>query len=504
MTTDFYEDEKRLRQLRIKNLKKQDDLFGAIYAQELQEQMANSTAIVLNDRSQDLKNIISRQNNSYYDYDVAKDQALVFVRRLTGDSVLAKQIIDKMSLDSPDDVIFIVKNEKLISKELKKYNNLNGDDFINLISVMSKKDDNVFRAPPPPPIEVPADDADADADADAAADADDPATPEPAYEKVVTKSAQKKQQKQQKMDTVLAPFEDENGEYTDIKTILQNRGEFDDLTHKQRKELFNRFIKGGARGLNKNDDKEKSKSNGSVLKEDAFKEKMISRAMNHNPYGGASSSIKQTPSSVANFQYTPLGGAPVFKGNGMNHQVNYFNEVNNANKMPLRRIYGTGSDKSENVVEKTNKYKSHRVYFDKIYIDLNKLKDNTLYVKYIYRDVSVPKVRTQIISDDLKELIEYTIDNRYNKKLYNTLENTDKEIFKAVVKAFKLNIDIPKDPDEQEFKEKFKVLVASYYNSGSDNLEDIKKELLKYVRLGLATGRIPHQAGYSLLFELSS
>ena len=74
-------------------------------------------------------------------------------------------------------------------------------------------------------------------------------------------------------------------------------------------------------------------------------------------------------------------------------------------------------------------------------------------------------------------------------------------MFKLVAKAFKLDLDIPEDEDEKEFKEKYKVLVGSYL-SGNDSPE-IKKELLKYVRMGLANGKIPHQEAFSLIYELS-
>jgi hypothetical protein len=499
--SNFYEDDARLRKLRIANLKKQDALFGAIYAQEQQEAMANSSAIVLNDHSQDLVNVIKQQNDSYNEASIAEGQALQYVRRLTGNDVLAKDIIDDLDIDEH---IFIVKNQKLISKELRKYQNLSPADFIRI--VVSLKEKGIWKKGEEQDEQEDAPQEQEQAPAQGAegwdawdAEAEELLQPKPKKKKVTVTPAKKKTDEidfgtpsiedEEDEDNfsgenpmrgdrdVLEDFRNpEDGRYTDLTTILtqRNRGFFEhSMTFRQRRNLYKRFWEDKAEGLRKHDDKIDGKSNGRVLPDTALKLKMIERA--REQVGGS--------------KVTTRGRG--VRGRGL---PLHDSEVSNANKQPVR-IFGRGLNKAP------KKFKPYRRYYDKVYIDLDKLNDNILYVKYIMNNVST-KIKTQHISDDLKEIIEDTLEDRYNKKIFNTLEDGDKRLFRSLVKTLRLPLELPHDDAEKDWKDKYKVILGSYY-SGSDSPE-IKKELLKMVREGLALSLLPAHETWSLLYELSA
>ena len=207
---------------------------------------------------------------------------------------------------------------------------------------------------------------------------------------------------------------------------------------------------------------------------------------------------RQAKKSVVTPTKLPFSGNGI-RGRGLiqRHQVRYSsNEVSNESKQP---IYGRGLSEAKS---EDKKYKPYRKYYNKIYIDLNKLKKNVLFCKYIQKHTNVVGLRTQSISDDLRDLIFDTINEKYNKKVFTTLNTTDKAIFKRFAKAFKFNLDIPDDAELSEFREKFKVLVGSWY-AGNDS-DELKKELIKYVRQAIALGMITQQESHSLLFELTS
>jgi hypothetical protein len=193
----------------------------------------------------------------------------------------------------------------------------------------------------------------------------------------------------------------------------------------------------------------------------------------------------------------------------MNNKVSS-NQISNTSKGP-KLIHGRGLNNStedededeESIIKPVTdkKYKSYRLYYNKIYIDLNKLKENILFCKYISNNTNIPKLKTQHISNDLKDLIDDVLNDRYNKKLYETLTDSDKTIFKMFNKMFKFKLDVPDATEETEFREKFKILVGSYYSG--NNSEELKTELKKYVRLGVSQGLISQRDGFSLMFELN-
>lgn len=583
--TDFYADDARLRQLRIKNLKRQDALFGAIYAQEQQEKLAGSSAIILNDHSEDLTKLLSNQDY-IYDEDVARDQVFAYLRKLTGDENTALSISRRFDMNG---LVFILKNQKLINKELKKINNPGSLDFKLLVDQMMAKDSNFLRTENfnrqpegelndginddagdamseneyiPPlnedlrdefgvasaekraerrserrseqrgvaerqefqgqnPMYLPDDyenpnvtvrrkprpveynwqvDAEEDAVVDAVVVDDEPEgliTPAPNRNQPIAVTAEA-----QNVD--LDGLIDEEGRYK-VLDIVNNSKVWKSLGVKQLRIIHSEIATYDKMYLD-----EQLFETRYIPNEDGVIDTKISKK--------DKAGIKSLWLSIESRK--KVGGVDVgeTRGKGLNshstlppqQKLHHSNQISNMNKQPVRLIYGRGLRNEENVVERTNKktitpiYKAHCRYFDKIFIDMNRLKDNQLFIKYIYNNVTLKQLPTMTISDDLKEIVMDTINNRYNKKIFNTLDENDKRIFRLVVKAFKLNnkIELPEEEDVKEFKTKYRVLVGSYL-SGNDSTE-IKKELLKYVRLGLAMKTIPSNEAYSLIYELSA
>jgi hypothetical protein len=76
-------------------------------------------------------------------------------------------------------------------------------------------------------------------------------------------------------------------------------------------------------------------------------------------------------------------------------------------------IYGRGYNLSEK-----SKKNRHYLNDDKFYIELHKLKDNILSVKYSSNDAHLTTVKVQNISDDIKNIIEDVLKNKYNERIF--------------------------------------------------------------------------------------
>ena len=120
-----------------------------------------------------------------------------------------------------------------------------------------------------------------------------------------------------------------------------------------------------------------------------------------------------------------------------------------------------------------------RVYLsDKFYVDLKKLDNNTLSIKYTKNNVGVPSFKVQDISNHLKDLIEDVICDRYDDRLFKKLSDKDRRIFQRFVRAVKIDIDI-KDNDDKLRQQRYEILVGEY-ESGNNSPEN-KQELKKYI-----------------------
>jgi len=150
-------------------------------------------------------------------------------------------------------------------------------------------------------------------------------------------------------------------------------------------------------------------------------------------------------------------------------------------KQNRRRIVGRGAsdEDTEPEVDVTRKE------FNGKFIDLRKLKDNILTIKYCKTNAYVPTVKAQHISNDVKEVITDLISDKFDNRLFEKLPEGDRRLVKRVIKAFSLNIDI-KDVTEEEYKKQFNVILGQFQAGNNSPL--IKNKLKQYVIESMESG----------------
>lgn len=158
-------------------------------------------------------------------------------------------------------------------------------------------------------------------------------------------------------------------------------------------------------------------------------------------------------------------------------------------------MYGRGYKLSEK-----SKKNRHYLNDNKFYIELHKLKENVLSVKYSSTDAHLTTVKVQNISDDIKNIIEDVLKNKYNERLFQQLNPNDKRVFKRFIKGVKLDISLDDDLDKQ-FHKDYQILKGQF-ESGNTSPE-IKNALKRYVIEGLAENRINKNEAHFLLYQLS-
>jgi hypothetical protein len=146
-------------------------------------------------------------------------------------------------------------------------------------------------------------------------------------------------------------------------------------------------------------------------------------------------------------------------------------------------------------------YKKSRKYFDKVYIDMDKLKSNVLFCKYIKNNTNIPRLKTQSINNDTKDVIDDIINERFNIKVYNQLNEHDKRIVANFTKYFKFDLGIDNSSENNEFNKQFQILIGSYY-AGNDSPE-VKNQLKRYIRKAMSESLISNKEGLNLLYELN-
>ena len=158
-------------------------------------------------------------------------------------------------------------------------------------------------------------------------------------------------------------------------------------------------------------------------------------------------------------------------------------------------MYGRGYNLSEK-----SKKNRHYLNDNRFYIELHKLEENVLSVKYASTDGHIPSVKVQNISDDIKNIIEDVLKNKYNERLFQQLNPNDKRVFKRFIKGVKLDISLDDDLDKQ-FHKDYQILKGQF-ESGNTSPE-IRNALKRYVIEGLAENRISKNEAHFLLYQLS-
>lgn len=165
-------------------------------------------------------------------------------------------------------------------------------------------------------------------------------------------------------------------------------------------------------------------------------------------------------------------------------------------KKPKRVIRGRGYVKHEHPTKKPRRHYIGQSY----YVDLNKLDDNILCVKYASNDSTVPSSKNQQISDKTKEMIHDILSDKFDERIYKLLTSDEKRVVKRFIKAVKLDINIS-DEDDKEFQKQFEIVRGEYLSGNSS--PEIKAALKRYVLEALKENKIPRHEGYSLLYTLS-
>ena len=160
-----------------------------------------------------------------------------------------------------------------------------------------------------------------------------------------------------------------------------------------------------------------------------------------------------------------------------------------------KTIYGRGSPVPTEPVPQKRAY-----LFDKFYVDLKKLDNNIVSVKYTKTNAFIPTFNIQDISNNLKDLIEDVITGKYDERIFKKLNDKDRRIFQRFVRAVKIDLDI-KDDDDKLRQQRYEILVGEY-ESGNNSPEN-KNELKRYIVEALSEGKISRSNAYLILYQLS-
>jgi hypothetical protein len=134
------------------------------------------------------------------------------------------------------------------------------------------------------------------------------------------------------------------------------------------------------------------------------------------------------------------------------------------------------------------------------FIDLNKLKNNILTVRYVKTGGFVPTVKSQHISNDVKSVIEDIINDKFEKRLYEKLQPDEKRLVKRLVGALKIDIDVNTKEDD-EYRKQFEIVLGEF--QAGNTSPAIKNKLKQYVAESMQSGMITRREALQLLYELT-
>ena len=166
-------------------------------------------------------------------------------------------------------------------------------------------------------------------------------------------------------------------------------------------------------------------------------------------------------------------------------------------KQNRRKIVGRGASNEETNPEPVVTRKE----FGGKFIDLRKLKENILTIKYVKTSAYIPTVKAQHISNDVKEVITDLINSKFDNRLFEKLPEGDRRLLKRVIKAFSLDVDL-KDNTEEEYKRQFDVLLGQF--KAGNNSPLIKNKLKEYVIESMETGFLTRRESWQILFEVAN
>jgi len=136
----------------------------------------------------------------------------------------------------------------------------------------------------------------------------------------------------------------------------------------------------------------------------------------------------------------------------------------------------------------------------KFQIDMEKLNNNILSIKYTKNNATIPALRPERISNDVKALIKDILDTHFNHTFFDKLNDTDKRMVKRFVKTAKIPIEI-NDKDDEEFQKRFEIIKGEIM-SGNDN-KDLRNEMKMYILQAIKENLISRHDALMLFYQLS-
>ena len=137
--------------------------------------------------------------------------------------------------------------------------------------------------------------------------------------------------------------------------------------------------------------------------------------------------------------------------------------------------------------------------FGKYYIDLNKLKNGTLQVKYVKTRQPCTNYKPVMLNAQLKKVVQSIVDDKFNLHEYKKLPLSDRRVITRLARY--CDLELPDDEDDEKFQQEYEILLGEY-QSGNDS-EIVRKKLRKYILQGISENKIPKSVGYNQLYELS-
>ena len=156
----------------------------------------------------------------------------------------------------------------------------------------------------------------------------------------------------------------------------------------------------------------------------------------------------------------------------------------------VRKIFGKGVVGSQ---------QPRKININKFSVNIDKLKKNILNVQYISCRGSVPNLKNERISDDVKAVILDIVEDKYNSKLFEKLLTDDQRIVSNFVRTLKIR-DIDMDEFDKRYQHEYELLLGEV-NSGNSN-EKIKQQLKQYILRGISENLIPRTQGLNQILNL--
>ena len=136
------------------------------------------------------------------------------------------------------------------------------------------------------------------------------------------------------------------------------------------------------------------------------------------------------------------------------------------------------------------------------YVDLTKLNSNNiLTVRYCSTGAVVPTMKTQKISKDVKDILDDIFSDKFEKRIYEKLNNEDKKVVKRFASSVNLDIDLH-TIDDDEYNKQYNIILGEFV-AGNTSPEVVQK-LKQYVTDSFQNNYLPRREAYNLLFQLAN